>query len=172
MKKYAADLITLFRIPMGIALLFFPLFSFCFFLFYLLGGVCDVLDGMVARRTNTVSDFGSRLDTAADFVFFAALLWKILPAVVFTRWASVWVMLIVLIKAATLVFSLIRHRKTVAKHTVPNKLCGVLLFLFPLILYFFSPLAITVFLALTCVVATVASVHECYLVLTRKESRP
>ena len=30
-----------------------------------------MVDGTVARKTNTVSEFGARLDTIADFIFFA-----------------------------------------------------------------------------------------------------
>ena len=32
-------------------------------------GLTDVMDGIIARKTNTVSDFGAKLDTGADFIF-------------------------------------------------------------------------------------------------------
>ena len=39
----------------------------------------DVGDGIIARKTNSVSEFGSRFDSIADFVFVVVCLIKILP---------------------------------------------------------------------------------------------
>ncbi len=47
---------------------------------YIIAGIADMADGAVARRTGTVSEFGSRLDTAADTVFAAVCLIKLLPS--------------------------------------------------------------------------------------------
>ncbi len=64
-----ANTITFFRIAAGIALLFCPVFSPAFYVFYIAAGLSDMLDGFVARKTDTVSKLGARLDTMADFVF-------------------------------------------------------------------------------------------------------
>jgi CDP-diacylglycerol--glycerol-3-phosphate 3-phosphatidyltransferase len=64
-----ANIITCFRILVSFALLFFPVHSVPFNLLYLTAGISDMVDGMVARRTNNATEFGARLDTAADFVF-------------------------------------------------------------------------------------------------------
>ncbi len=40
-------------------------FSPAFYILYLTGGLSDMIDGTVARRTKTVSEFGERIDTAA-----------------------------------------------------------------------------------------------------------
>ena len=79
MKKQLANIITGVRIIGSIALLFFPVFSFGFYAIYLLCGFSDMIDGTIARKTNTVSEFGSKLDTAADLVFVAVCLIKVLP---------------------------------------------------------------------------------------------
>lgn len=39
-----------------------------------------MMDGAVARKTGSVSKFGSKLDSVADFVFIVVCLIKILPA--------------------------------------------------------------------------------------------
>ena len=75
-----ANIITGGRILCGIALLFFPVFSPAFYTFYIAAGLSDMIDGTVARKTGTVSAFGSKLDTAADFILAAVCL--ILAAVV------------------------------------------------------------------------------------------
>ena len=45
-----ANALTGIRILCGIIILRFPAFSGCFFLFYLLGGFTDAIDGTVARK--------------------------------------------------------------------------------------------------------------------------
>jgi CDP-diacylglycerol--glycerol-3-phosphate 3-phosphatidyltransferase len=47
-----------------------------FCVLYISAGVSDMVDGWVARKTNTVSDFGSKLDTVADIFFVAVCLVK------------------------------------------------------------------------------------------------
>ena len=64
-----ANIVTGFRVLISIALLFCPVFSSVFYILYLTGGLSDMADGIIARRTNTISGFGARFDTAADFVF-------------------------------------------------------------------------------------------------------
>ena len=76
-----ADMITLLRIAGTILLLFFPALSPAFFILYALTGLTDVLDGWIARRTKTASDFGARLDSVADLpVFYILLLIQILQS--------------------------------------------------------------------------------------------
>ena len=69
MKKHIANIITGSRIVLSLPLLFIPLTSAWFYAFYLLCGLSDIIDGTVARRTKSASEFGARLDTVSDFVF-------------------------------------------------------------------------------------------------------
>ena len=62
-----ANIITCLRIVCSIALLFCSVFSPAFYTLYIAAGISDMTDGTVARKTGTVSEFGSKLDTAADF---------------------------------------------------------------------------------------------------------
>ena len=64
-----ANIITGIRIVSSVFLLFCPVFSQVFYVLYITAGVSDMADGAVARKTGTVSEFGSRLDTIADIVF-------------------------------------------------------------------------------------------------------
>ena len=74
-----ANTITFFRIAASIVLLFCPVFSPAFYAFYIAAGLSDMLDGFVARKTDSVSKLGARLDTMADFVFVVVCLIKLLP---------------------------------------------------------------------------------------------
>ena len=58
-----ANIITIMRILCSIAILFCPVFSMAFYSLYITAGVSDIADGGVARRTNTASELGAKLDT-------------------------------------------------------------------------------------------------------------
>ena len=59
--KHIANIITGSRIVFSIALLLFPPLSSAFYVLYAAAGLTDMIDGTVARKTNTVSDFGEDL---------------------------------------------------------------------------------------------------------------
>ena len=98
-----ANTITFFRIAAGIALLFCPVFSPAFYVFYIVAGVSDMLDGFVARKTDTVSKLGARLDTMADFVLVVVCLIKLLPVLRIPAWMYVWIGIIALIKVVNII---------------------------------------------------------------------
>ena len=70
------------------AILLCPVFSPAFWIFYIAAGLSDMLDGALARKFNAVSHSGEKLDTAADVVFVAVCLIKLLPAVALPLWNS------------------------------------------------------------------------------------
>ena len=165
-KVGAADLITGFRILCAFALLFCQPFSPPFILLYLIAGITDMIDGAVARMTATTSEFGSKLDTAADFVFVAVCLWKLLPRLAVPLWLWVWIVLIALIKMINIIFGYVIQKKYVACHTVMNKVTGVLLFMLPLTL----PVVELKYSApLVCTVATFAAIQEGHFIRTGRE---
>ena len=86
MKKHIANIITASRILFSVLLLFLPVLGAGFYVTYLLCGITDMIDGTIARKTGTVSEFGARLDTVADFVFLFASLAKFLPMVPISQW--------------------------------------------------------------------------------------
>ena len=84
-----ANIITGIRIICSIAILFFPALSPAFYVLYIIAGISDMVDGVVARKTGTVSDFGSKLDTAADFVLVVICLIKLIPVLHIPPWLTV-----------------------------------------------------------------------------------
>lgn len=162
MTKYIADIITGFRILGSVALLFFPALSLPFCILYLLCGLSDMIDGTVARKTNSVSSFGSILDTVADFIFMTVCAFKLLPVIQLPVWLWIWIAVIAIIKGINIVLGFVCQNKLVALHTVLNKATGLLLFLLALTLRFIEP---TYSLAVVCTIATVATIREtCYIV--------
>ena len=156
-----ADIITGIRIVLSIALLSCPTISPAFYVLYISAGATDMLDGAVARKTGTVSEFGSKLDTIADMVFAAVCLIKLLPVLHIQDRLYIWIAVIAFIKLVNIAVGYIRLKEFVAVHSVLNKVTGCLLFIFPLTLTFIDVRYST---AAVCFIATAAAVHECYIV--------
>ena len=159
-----ANIITGIRIVLSVALLIFPALSPAFFVLYVAGGLSDMIDGAVARRTGTVSEFGSKLDTIADIVFAAVFLIKLLPALDAPIWLYVWVAVIAIIKFSSITAGYIRQKKLVSVHSVLNKATGLLLFVFPLTLAFMD---LRYSAAVVSMAATAAAIQEGITVWTR-----
>lgn len=116
-----ANIITGIRIICSIVLLFCPVFSPVFYALYITAGVSDMVDGAVARKMGTVSNFGSKLDTAADFVFVFVCLIKLIPAIYVPTWLFIWIIVIAVIKAINLIFGYVMRKEMIALHTVMNR---------------------------------------------------
>lgn len=161
-----ANLITLSRIVLSLALLFLSPLSVAFGVLYLLGGVSDMADGFVARKTHTESETGAKLDSAADLIFVTVSAVKLLPLVRLNTWLWIWVAAIALIKIAAMILRFARVHTVTLPHSIPNKLTGVLLFLLPLTL----PLVDVRYpAALICAVATFAAIQD---ILSFQRSKP
>lgn len=150
----------------GIALLFCPVFSPAFYALYIAAGLSDMLDGFVARKTNTASRFGARLDTMADFVFVVVCLIKLLPVLHIPAWLYAWIGIIALIKFVNIVSGFAVQKKLVAVHSVMNKVTGALLFLLPLTIPILPLKYSTIII---CAVATFAAIQEGHFIRTGRE---
>ena len=156
-----ANAITFTRIILSIGLLPCPALSAKFFVLYFAAGFTDMIDGTVARRTGTDGEFGSKLDTAADFVFVTASLIKLLPVIKVPIFIYVWVGIIALIKLINIVSGYMLSGKIIAVHSVMNKLTGACLFAAPFTFLAVEPKYSA---AVLCIIATVAAIHEGYLI--------
>ena len=158
-----ANLITCVRLLCAFVLAFLPALSPSFYALYLLAGASDMLDGFIARRTNTTSTLGAKLDTLADFAFAAVCLVRLLPLFALPLWLCIWIALIAAVKLINVISGLIMHKRFVSEHTRMNKLTGLLLFAFPLLL----PVAdLQLAACVVCAAATFAAVQEGHYIRT------
>lgn len=171
MKNPAANIITCLRIACALGLIFCPLFSTWFYILYLVGGVSDVLDGFVARHFGKETKLGAGLDTIADVAFFIVVLIKLFVFVPIPLWITVWIGCIALIKCVNAVTGFIMYGRFISEHTAANKICGVLLFVFPLCICALPQTAARLFAALICAVTSFAAVQEWDHIRTGKEIR-
>lgn len=157
MTKHLANILTGCRMFGSILLLFFPAFSLGFSITYILCGFSDMIDGTVARKTNSASSFGSRLDTIADLMFVAVSLCKLLPVIHLPGWLWIWGGMIAIIKIRNITWGSVLKKQLISLHTIMNKVTGLLLFLLPLTLSFvelkYSSMAV-------CSIATFAAIQE------------
>ena len=156
-----ANAITCIRIICSIVLLFCPALSPAFCALYITAGVSDMADGAVARRTGTVSAFGSKMDTIADIVFAAVCMIKLLPVLHVPVWLYIWIAVIAFIKLANIAAGYIRYKELISVHSLLNKATGGLLFVFPLTL---KVMDLRYSALVLCAVATAAAIQEGVLV--------
>ena len=162
MTKYIANIFTGCRILGSILLLFFPTFSSAFYIIYLFCGFSDMIDGTIARKTNSVSKFGSQLDTVADFIFAVASMIKLLPAIHIPGWLWIWAGVIAVIKISNTIVGYVSKKQFLSLHTVMNKATGLLLFLFPLTISFAEPKYTAI---VVCSIATFSAIQEGFYVI-------
>ena len=161
-----ANTITFFRIAASIVLLSCPVFSPAFYVFYIAAGLSDMLDGFVARKTDTVSELGARLDTMADFVLVVVCLIKLFPILSIPAWLYIWIGIIALIKVVNIISGFIVQKRFVTVHSVMNKATGALLFLLPLTI---STVPVKTSVIVVCAAATFAAIQEGHFIRTGRE---
>ena len=158
-----ANSLTICRIVLCVVLLITDAFSPAFFLAYALAGLTDMLDGYVARKTNSASELGTRLDSIADLVLVIVCLEKLLPAIDVPAWLWAWIAAIAIVKVVNMASGLVVERRLVMLHTSANKVAGIVAFLVPFAIPLFG---ITAPSTIACTVATFAAIQEGHLIRT------
>ena len=159
MKKQIANIITSCRILCSIWLLFLPVCSFSFDMVYLLCGLTDMVDGTIARITQSATPFGSKLDSIADLIFVILASIKLFPVLSLPSWLWSWILVIFITKMTTMIWNFVHQKRMVFEHRVMNKLTGFLLFLLPLSL---SWIELQYSAIVVCIIASVAAIQERY----------
>lgn len=131
-----ADSMTALRILASGCLLVLPMGSMWFLAVYTLAGLTDALDGWVARKTGTSSEFGARLDSIADLLFYGILLFRLFPVLCRRLPGEIWyaVGAILLIRLMAYGIAAAKYHRFASLHTWLNKLTGGAIFLLPYVL--------------------------------------
>ncbi len=169
MARHAANAITLSRILLCFGAFFFLGSKAAFFTLYLTAALTDALDGYVARRLNTQSNLGARLDSIADIVLFALALmgwwvWandpfvKAIPAVGAT----------LVLRLGSIAVGAVKYRSAIFLHTLLNKAAGLVLIA---ALPMYSLLHSRWIVFITLFVCTISAAEE-LLILLMSKTRP
>ena len=147
-----------------IALIYFHKNELVFMILYLICGLSDVLDGYIARKTNTQSVLGAKLDSLADLgmsgiIVTMIIIWAGDQLTIFFPW----LIAVILIRCASMMIAAHKYHSFVILHTWGNKLTGLLLFITPLVFVTTHRVAI---LWPVCIIAVLSAVEEGIIHLT------
>ena len=154
-----ANFVTSLRLFGAVAMIFIEPLSAAFYAVYTICGLSDGIDGTIARKMGTSSEFGARLDSVSDILFYLVMFIKLMPVL----WASlpVWIWYIVggvlAVRLGAYGIALIKYHRMAAIHTYMNKVTGALVFLIPYMLLLPCDVILC---AITAVIALVASAEE------------
>lgn len=149
----------------SVILLFVEPLSALFFVIYAGCGASDVLDGYIARRTNSTSPAGASLDSVADAIFIGAILCVFLPILHFQLWILCWIGGIAVIRLCSLITGWVKFHALAFIHTYANKATGLMLFCFP---FLYNLLGLTVTASLLCGLASLSALEELAINLKSK----
>lgn len=132
------NLITALRLVGTIAMFFMEVFSATFYVVYTLAGISDVLDGAVARATGTSTEFGKKMDSAADLLFYIVMMVRVFPALweVFPIWLWGIIAVYCVLRIVIYVYVAWKHHCFASLHTYLNKLGSFGVFTVPYLIQF------------------------------------
>lgn len=165
------NLFTALRIAGAACLLFIEPFSAEFFIIYTFCGVSDVLDGVIARASHSTTEFGAKLDSAADLLFYSVMMIRIFPVLWECLPRAIWIFVgvVLLLRLASYMTAALKYHRFAALHTYLNKLTGLMVFMTP---YFINTPVGTFYCFAACSVGCLASAEELTIHILREEYRP
>ncbi len=135
--KNIANALTVSRIVLSIILLlFFKKISVLFLIIYTIAEFTDMIDGTIARKTNSCSHRGAVLDSIADLLLSANLVKMVFKMKVIKKRIAVWLFIALGIGALSPIINFIRHKKVYFIHSIPCKICGGVISVVPFAIYF------------------------------------
>lgn len=164
--KNIPNLITILRIVFSVILLLAIPLTSLFYMIYILCGLSDVVDGYIARKTNTTSKLGATLDSIADAIFIAIVLGIFIPMIELPDEILIWILTIACIRMISLLIGYYRYHTIAFIHTYGNKLTGLVLFCFPMLL---NVVGVTTMAYFICCFASLSAVEELVINITSKE---
>jgi len=140
--------------------------SMLFYIIYIACGLSDIIDGFIARKTESTSSLGAKLDTIADMIMVGVLFIVLYPIVNLTPHIVLWIILIGIVRFVSIVVALIKYKTFAMLHTYGNKFTGITLFIFPILLLHIN---VTALMHMICIVASLSSIEELAIHLTSRE---
>jgi len=168
--KTIVNLITTCRIIGAIFLLFVEPMSAVFFAIYIMCIVSDIIDGPIARKTNSATNFGALYDSIADIAFIAAVLFVFLPLLpsdpAFGLWIFYLVGVVVVTRLLTWAIGFAKYRTLTLLHTYANKGAGLIMASFPI---FWALIGLTPAFLIVFAAAFLSAFEELIITIISKE---
>lgn len=167
-KNNIPNIITFLRFIGTVTIIFLVPLKAPYFAVYTLTGVTDVLDGLIARKTNNTSAFGAKLDSMADLCFYTVNLIILLPALVNILPGYIWIIVavILLVRTVSYIIAAARFRRFASHHTWLNKVTGIFVFAIP---YFLVSKFAVVFCFTVCMIGILSTAEDFYIHISSSE---
>ncbi len=166
--KSLPNIISISRIVFSILLIYTKPLSIPFYIIYLICGFSDIIDGYIARKTGTTSRLGEKLDSVADMVMVIILLFMFYPIINPTIPIIAWIILIAIIRFASMIVAFMKYKTFASLHTYGNKITGIILFGIPIFLLFIN---VDTLLSIACSIASLSAIEELIIQVTSDELR-
>lgn len=168
MRKNIPNIITLLRFLGTLCILFLTPLKLPYFAVYTATGITDLLDGLLARKLNSESALGARLDSIADLFFYTVSLVKLLPALIKILPWYIWIVVagILVLRILSYIIAAAKFHRFAAHHTWLNKITGLFVFAVPYFLI--TPIAV-LFCLLVCLIGVLSTVEDLYIHITSSE---
>ncbi len=162
------NMMTALRIVGTLVMLFLQPLSVAFAVVYTLCGLTDVLDGFFARRFHAASEFGAKLDSAADLMYYAVMIIKLMPVLWRLLPRGFWcgVGAVVLLRLGSYAVAAAKYHRFASQHTWLNKITGAVVFGVPYVLEL--PVAVG-YCFTVCAVAALGTLEELCIHLRSRE---
>lgn len=135
--KHLANILTVSRIALAlILLLFFGEISVPFLVIYLIAQLTDMVDGTIARKTNTCSTEGAILDTTADVLLVSNVVKMAFKHKILSKFMKIWLLISLCIATISPIISLIRFGKPYFIHSLSSKILGGAIMTVPISMFF------------------------------------
>lgn len=165
-----ANLITISRIFLACLCFFLVDYVVWFCLCYIVIGLSDIIDGYLARVKKQVSSFGAKLDSLADFIFYAVMFILLLEkSRLFSDRIIVYSLIfITLFRLLNIILAKLKFNEWGIIHTYANKLTGLLLFGFiPFLIYNNQFELVSIFVLM--VIAVYSVIEELLIIILSRE---
>ncbi len=166
MKKHLANIVSCTRIVGAVVLFCLDEISTMFLTVYVLCGFTDLIDGPIARKTNSTSVLGSTLDTVGDVLTYLALTKILIKRNLVPIWIFFWILSVGILFGVCAIISKFRFAKIYLPHTYLGKIFGGAVFVLPLAMQIMPK---EIWMSIIC---TIASIHvfELFYIQVKSDS--
>lgn len=152
MKKHLANIISCSRIAGAIILFCQNEISTLFLAVYVICGFTDLIDGPIARKTNSTSVLGAAFDTVGDVLTYLALAKILIRQNLVPLWIFIWILSAGVLFGVCAVISKVRFGKLYLPHTYLGKIFGLTVFVLPLAMQIMPQ---EIWMSVICSIATI-----------------
>ncbi|MBM7541038.1 CDP-alcohol phosphatidyltransferase family protein [Amphibacillus cookii] len=164
--RHVPNILSLLRIVMATLLLIAFQYPVIFSFMFIIIGLTDIFDGYLARRLNCESNYGARLDSIGDFIFFMVVCFFAIYTDLISTWLYYFIVMLVIIRLINLVVTRIKYKQFIFVHTFLNKLSGAFFYLAFLALYILDSEWIA---WLACLIAFLSAIEELMITIAHSD---